>query len=298
MPTLDSYKDTAAREHAQKAVYVIYVEGDDDVAYLDLIYPNRGLYYEFKAASDVSPDPTIPVAGGCEGVIGRVKAERRRCGDDLLNPKILGMVDRDLYKKRLNWSSFLEADNSNFQSKIDEGVTVLRRWEIENYFADPSSLDFTLKRLRTRSGYLSISEEQICDHLLEICDNLLVICAGSIVLHENDKDDLPPGWGIPLSSPGATEAQVLQHLQSQGISDAGRKLESRLAEVRRFDCGSTVKGTRLRHMLRIVDGKRLLTHFESKLQIPQKQWRLLAGDCQTTGADMEDLAEFINSLVR
>lgn len=301
MPALSAFTSDEARESAQKAVHVIYVEGKDDVEFLNFLYTDRVRDIEFKWSEEPSSDPAIPTNGGCEGVIARVRAERMsRDGTKTVNTRVYGIVDRDIYKKRCNWPAFLEPDNNNFPAAIDDGiVVVLRRWEIENYFADPSVLRYTASRMAQLPEQRSIGEEAVADILINLCERLIVISAASIVLQQHGRKDLAPGWGSPLAgSVGDLERSVTDHLsQNHPVPGILTDFHVRLAEVRRFDCGGADKQARLSHLLRIVDGKRLFAHLETTLHFPRQICRLAASDCRERQADTEDLADFIRRLI-
>lgn len=301
MPALSAFSSDVARENAQKAVHIIYVEGKDDVEFLNFLYEDRKRDIEFKWSKSPSDDPEIPANGGCEGVIARVRAERMsRDGERIVNDRVYGIVDRDIYKKRCDWPAFLESDNNNFPSTIENGiVVVLRRWEIENYLADPAVLRCTAFRMAQNPQHRAVDEDGVTSILISLCERLIVISAASIVLQQNGCKDLAADWGKPL--PGTVvelENLVEDHLNNHpSVSGTLYDFQTRLTEVRRFDCGGTDKSIRLRHLLRIVDGKRLFAHLESMLHVPKQSRFLAASDRRNRQADTEDLADFIRCLI-
>lgn len=292
MPALLQFIDDRARENFQKAVHVIYVEGEEDVDFMDLLYPDCKRDILFVWAGKSSDDPDIECSGGCDGVIARVRGERER------NKKVYGIVDRDVYKTKRDFLAFLEADNNNFPAKINDSILVLRRWEIKNYFVDSAVLEYSVRRALRENASSQVNEADIINKLIEICESLIVISAASLALHIHKLKDFPPLWGYPLGPAKDVVRKVVSDKNFQGKKLLTKEFCIRLKEVRRFDCGGSNKKVRLLHLLRIVDGKRLFAHFEKCFQLKGDVRRLAASDCREKRVDTEDLAAFIESLIR
>ncbi len=121
-----AFKDTTETEFTEKSYLsrlFVYLESEEDRKIIE----DRWFYdeaFEFRSSGEDTGG-----AGGCSMVVKKVK------DDEENGIKSVGLVDRDILLKDLNWDLWWETDDEKFKPEqpYGEKIRVLTRWEIENY---------------------------------------------------------------------------------------------------------------------------------------------------------------------
>lgn len=279
MPSFNEVGETTTLIHLHGDTIVVLVEGGSDVEFLERMFPGMKGEIRFEEV------------GGCPRMKKRLHEERR------LNPKVIGLLDRDALMREKRWGELFETDNDNFKTTTwVDGLYVLTRWEIENYLFEISALYRLFRNWRSAEFP---DEEALLDRMIETALGELHITAGWCTAHVNGvKQETAPNPWVDAS---ALEDQVRKWIERHAPS-ALAEYDGHLARVKRFDEGGTVgKRERLAALLRMVDGKRLLERIKRWLGAgkyengPALQ---LADNVSALPARTDDLFDLMNSLRR
>lgn len=254
MASFGKLTDSKAVVNLHSGAVTIYVEGKDDVDFLEKMFPGAKADIRFEEV------------GGCAGMRARVAKERQN------NKNVIGLLDRDALKRESRWTELFDTDNDNFaiSTRLD-GIYVLTRWEIENYLLDLTAVYRVFVNWKSN---VFPSEDALLDVMIETALGELHVTAGWCTAHEH---------GIPeASGPSACvdvkalEGKVREWIVSK-MPEAKAKYDQHLAKVRAFDPGAiAAKRERLTALLRMVDGKRFLHRLRTN-------WLGIKGDLDPAG---------------
>lgn len=254
MASFNKLSDSRAVINLHSGAVTVYVEGKDDVAFQEKMFPGS------------KGDIRFEEVGGCAGMRARLANERQH------NSKVIGLLDRDALKREKRWNELFETDNDNFAiaTRLD-GIYVLTRWEIENYLLDLTAVYRLFENWKSK---VISSEEALLDMMIETALGELHVTAGWCTAHEHgfgESDELPACLDAK-----ALEAKVRQWIVSKAPG-AEAQYDEHLTKVKAFDPGIVAaKRERLDALLRMVDGKRFLHRL-------RKNWLGIKNDLDPAG---------------
>lgn len=287
MPSFSNFADSAAVSNRFQDAAIVYVEGRDDVEILRKVFPWREGDVLFRMPIDGSD------SGGCTAVRQRVARERPQ------NKKVFGLVDRDYLARCQQWALFYEADDAAFRRECgsDDGFFILSRWELENYLVEAKPVR---QLLENWGGCKGLTTADAVERLLALCVFLLPISGALGVLHERgDPDGLPDKFGVDKAHACELEAAVAAYMRPKTGDGTPTRMTfaEHLEKVKAFDPGPDEDAMeRVRSLLRIVDGKRLVRWIQHHFRIRQDPRFQLADNLAQTEVD-SDLHRFIDGTV-
>lgn len=276
MPSFTDLGETPTLIHLHGDTIVVLVEGGSDVEFLERMFPGMKGEIRFEEV------------GGCTAMKERLQKERE------LNPKVIGLLDRDTLMRDKRWDELFETDNDNFKTTTwVDGLYVLTRWEIENYLCELAAIYRLFSDWKPKEFP---NEDALLDRMIETALYELHVTAGWCTAHDRGiSGGIPPG---PLVDAGTLDDQVRKWIASCAPS-ALTDYDHHLSKVKAFDMGGTVgKHERLAALLRMVDGKRLVKRIGhwvgvGKGKDPALQ---LASNVGGIAGRSDDLFELMNTL--
>lgn len=273
-----SFKDlgeTTTLIHLHGDTIVVLVEGGSDVEFLERMFP--GMKGEIRFEN----------VGGCSHMKKRLHEERQ------LNPKVIGLLDRDALMREKRWEELFETDNDNFKAATTtwiEGLYVLTRWEIENYLLDLAAVSQLLNTFPVPD---IPDEEALLDLMIITALAELHVTAGWCTAHtyEIAQHSGPKPCANTEELEGAVRRWLAPHLPLY---------EENLAKVKAFDPGEAAeKRKRLVELLRMVDGKRVVKRLQHRwVGLNKPVDLLLATNVGQASDRSDDLFKLMASLRR
>lgn len=283
MPSFNEFIDSQAVANRFSDQVVVYVEGESDVEILTRIFRHKIGLVEFRPPVDGAG------GGGCEAVRSRVLVERKK------NEKIFGIIDGDIYFRYRAWAKFYETEKTE-ETKEEysaDGIIVLERWELENYVCEPKAVFRLIQNWCSFSG----SYESALEKLLSICRMLLPLSAASAHFHDH-------GIALEVDQRFCNETNVegIERKVSKFVADKVSNckedaigFEAHYASVKQFDVLDGTLDQRYDLIVRIVDGKRLISWMMHKFKIQQNPILQLADNVHACQIESE-LHEFIQEI--
>lgn len=275
MPSFTDIGETTTLIHLHGDTIVVLVEGGSDVEFLERMFPGMKGEIRFEEV------------GGCSRMKKRLHDER------LLNPKVIGLLDRDALMREKRWGELFETDNDNFKAATTtwiEGLYVLTRWEIENYLLDLAAVSQLLNTFPVPD---IPDEEALLDLMIITALAELHVTAGWCTAHAHEiaQHGGPKPCANTEELEGAVRLWLAPHLPLY---------EENLAKVKAFDPGETTeKRSRLAALLRMVDGKRVVERLQRRwVSLNRPVDLLLAKNVGQIRSRTDDLFDLMNTLRR
>ncbi len=243
-------KRTGPIEHKYVNKVVVYLESEADV----LILRDRWFFDVGERLEFASVD--VEGSGGCTKVVNQVHSDREA------GIEAFGIVDRDALLRENRWDLFFETDDVIFDAERPYGawVTVLRRWEIENYLLVPEAVndylsDSTDGRLRS----VAATTEQ----MLDCAESLIPQIAANVLLHQMRKRKMPSDFGHQADDAVQMKEEVCRYLTSGEGSDCEESdLAGYILRIQRFAEDQPERdGKRWGRLSRLIDGKLFVRRF-------------------------------------
>lgn len=291
MPSFKDIPDTGVLDARYANKVLVFVESKEDFEVLQ----NRWFFEEKEWLEFRSSDEGA--GGGCTLVVSNVQKYRKN------QVTVFGLVDRDALMRCSNWVSFWEADDLRFKSLQPFGpyVTVLCRWELENYVLDPDELEYILSDSSKEAPRMRREKNEVVRELLEFCQILVPVMAANVLLHENSTGALAMGFGLNFNSRGQLDAevrrQITHHLQCHCTNtDFLNEYNAHVSRVDAF-AGAHPEGSeaKWRSINRIIDGKRILMRVQHKYALNDKLKYDLASRIKRFGSIDPEITELVVS---
>ena len=273
MASFKDLSDTKALKHLHADTIVVLVEGGSDVEFLERMFPGMKAEIRFEAV------------GGCTVMKERLQDERK------LNPKVIGLLDRDALMREKRWDELFETDNDIFQAATAiwiEGLYVLTRWEIENYLLDLAAVSRLFSCFKVTAAP---DENSLLDMMIESALGELHVTAGWCTAHENE---------IPQHSgpDSCADTHALETLVRKWLASYLPQYDNHLEKVKAFDLGEAAeKRERLAALLRMVDGKRFILRLQRRWMGINKDPSLqLADNVGQLSSRSDDLFHLMDTL--
>lgn len=253
---------------------IVFVESADDVeVYQDRWFSDEMEWLEFKSVDEGA-------GGGCNEVIGKVAKHR---ANQLL---AFGIVDRDALLSRNIYDLFWETDDGAYNSAqpFGERISILCRWEMENYLLDADELEYILAD--KSNPHRPIREKlQMIQELLSYCDTLIPVVAANVLFHENQCGALDLCFRNEIESRPEMEIAVRQAIEQKLGSPILERFMENIERVIAF-AENHPEGCeeRWERLIRIIDGKRILNRIQLKNRLKDDIKRDLARRIKRAGS--------------
>jgi hypothetical protein len=238
---------------------LVYLESEEDLhIFARCWFFEQMETLEFRAAS-------VSESGGCTNVIASVQKDRK---DGVIS---YGLVDRDTLMRSEKWDVFWERDNKKFATKRPFGdyITVLCRWEIENYLLDLEELELIFANNPLKGLREIRSEDEVVKEFLHHCEVLIPVMAANVLYHINGRKALSIDFAYDVEDRTKMEQKVQEHILKTDLAEDS--LHQHREYMKRFESFAEnylpSSKERLDRLNRMIDGKGIWHRLEKQHKI-------------------------------
>ncbi|MDQ6975675.1 MAG: hypothetical protein Q9M22_03820 [Mariprofundaceae bacterium] len=243
---------------------VVYLESEEDVQIVgERWFFDAGETVVFKSADEGQ-------GGGSTAVLSKVEAARNK------GIYAFGVIDRDILMQQHDWNQWWETDDKKFQDIQPFGtwIHILLCWEIENYLLNPEVLE---QVMADREGRSLRKLDTLFGCLFESAKSVQLISAASILAHKVGYK-LAKDFGMKQIGNDLGLA-LSKHLKKKGVDQADSQLQGVYASIEAFVQNNDGNKNKWQSMIRMLDGKRMLSHLNLSDQRYNLASRIRQLDC-------------------
>ena len=264
----------------------VILEGPTDLwLFRDVWFTNYQAKFEFMPAS------RLVDGDGCTAV---PRAVEKSWDEEV---PAFGILDRDVYFRRKNWSALYEREKDKFYAfEIDDKLFVSEFWEIEAHLILPELLvPWVVGCSRDPIKFGHIAGDAL-SRSIEQCEVLFDAAPYLAASHFDQRASTTSFGSLPREQVQTICAQQLEALSAEAQEQA-EYVAACIAAVR--DEAPNDQALKLRYYLKFIDTKRLLNRLRHALYLhhDKDNQQTLAAFMMQKSEEPEELAQHLASLI-